>query len=124
MNRSDPKLIALRFNECINNQDLNGLASLMTPDHAFIDRTGNVVQPRQVMLDCWKRFFEMYPHYWNTFEIVRSRENVVMICGHAYWSGDQRYDPAIWVATIVDDLVREWRIYDDTPENRRRFGLL
>ena len=27
MNRKDPKLTALQFNECINNQDADGLAS-------------------------------------------------------------------------------------------------
>jgi hypothetical protein len=42
MNTKDPKLIALQFNDCINNQDLEGLSLLMTDDHAFIDREGNV----------------------------------------------------------------------------------
>lgn len=46
MNSKDPKLVALQFNECINNQDLNGLALLMTDDHAFIDREGKVSQPK------------------------------------------------------------------------------
>jgi len=30
----------------------------------------------------------------------------------------------IWTATIEDDLVNEWRIYEDTEENRERFGLI
>ena len=123
MNRKDPKLIALQFNECINNQDVDGLARLMTEDHTFIDREGKVGRPRQVMLEGWQKFFGMFPQYKNTFEVVRSRENIVIILGHAFWSDEQPYDPVIWVATIDDDLVREWRIYADTEENRGKFGF-
>ncbi|MFW9823820.1 MAG: hypothetical protein ACFFE4_12830 [Candidatus Thorarchaeota archaeon] len=36
----DPKLIALQFNEYINNQDINGLANLMTDNHIFIGYYG------------------------------------------------------------------------------------
>jgi hypothetical protein len=47
-----------------------------------------------------------------------------MILGYAFWSDKQPYDPGIWTATIVEDRVREWRVYDGTPENRRRCNLL
>ena len=124
MNPRDPKLIALRFNECINNQDLNGLADLMADDHAFIDREGTISQPKQAMVQAWRQFFEMYPKYRNTFNRVQSEENVVAIRGYAYWSEKQPYDPVIWTATIVNDLVQVWRIYDDTEVNRKRFNLV
>jgi len=42
MNSRDPKLIVLLFNECINNQDVEELTSLMTEDHTFIDRKGEI----------------------------------------------------------------------------------
>ena len=42
MNKRDPKLTALQFNEYINNQDIEGLSSLMAENHIFIDRHGNV----------------------------------------------------------------------------------
>lgn len=124
MKTKDPKLIALQFNECINNQDLNGLERLMTDDHAFTDRDGTVQQSKQVMIQNWKMFFEMLPDYRNTFTRVESKENLVVILGYAYWSEKQPYDPVIWTATIVDDLVREWRIYSDSEENRKLFNLL
>ena len=123
MNAKDPKLVALEFNDCITRQDLVGLARLMTEGHAFIDREGIVHQPRKFMIESWKEFFVMYPAYRNTLTRVESRDNVVAMLGHAYWSENQAYDPAIWTATIVDDKVSEWRIYADTPENRRRFRL-
>lgn len=124
MNTKDPKLIALQFNECISNQDLNGLARLMTDDHAFIDRDGTVHQPKPVMIDAWKEFFRMFPKYRNTFIRVESRGDTVILLGSAFWSEDQPYDPGIWTATIADDLVREWRIWADTPQNRKKFDLV
>lgn len=124
MNRKDPKLVALQFNECINNQDLEGLKHLMTEDHVFIDRDGNVGRPREAMILGWQKFFEAFPAYRNTFKRVESTDNLVVILGYAYWSEEQPYDPVIWTAVIVDDLVGEWHIYADSEENRKRFALL
>ncbi len=124
MNRRDPKLVALQFNECINNQDLNGLEQLMTEDHTFVDREGKVFQSRAAMILSWKKFFEMCPAYRNTFTRLQSTGNLVVILGYAYWTEKQPYDPAIWTAVIVDDLVHEWRIYTDSEENRKRFNLV
>lgn len=124
MNTKDPKLIALQFNECINNQDLDGLALLMTDDHTFIDREGNVGQPKQTMVQGWKEFFETFPDYRNTFNRIESQDNRVTILGFAYWSVNEPYDPVIWTGIIVDDRVQEWRVYADTESNRRQFNLL
>ncbi len=123
MNTKDPKLIALQFNEYINNQDLQGLGRLMTEDHVFVDREGNVQRSRETMILNWQKFFGMFPAYRNTFKRVESTDNLVVMLGHAYWSLEQPYDPAIWTAVIVDDLVREWHIYTDSEENRKRFIL-
>ena len=124
MNTKDPKLIALQFNECINNQDLDGLTLLMTDDHTFVDREGNVGQPKQTMVQGWKEFFETFPDYRNTFNRVESQDNRVTILGYAYWSENEPYDPVIWTGIIVDDRVQEWRVYADTESNRRQFNLL
>ncbi len=124
MNSRDPKLIALQFNECINHQDLTGLSLLMTDDHTFIDRDDNALQPKQRMVEAWREFFRIFPKYKNTFDRVQSKDNLVVMLGFAYWSEGQSYDPAIWTATIVSDLVQVWRVYADTEVNRSRFNLL
>lgn len=111
-------MTALQFNEYINTQNLEGLARLMTEDHSFIDRDGRRHQPRESVVQNWKQFFGMFPQYHNTFTRVESRENLVVMLGHAYWSEQEPYDPAIWTATIVNDRIREWRVYADTAENR------
>jgi hypothetical protein len=121
MNLRDPKLIALQFNEYINNQDIKGLSKLMTEDHMFIDRAN--VQYGD-MVNGWKEFFSNFPTYKNYFHRVESRSNLVILSGYAKWSKDSlEKDYAIWTAKIENDLVSEWRIYEDTEENRKLLEL-
>lgn len=123
MNTRDPKLVALQFNEFINNHDIKGLTSLMTDDHTFIDRAGSVDKGKESMTKGWTEFFSSYPEYKNNFDRVESHDNLVILIGYAYWTEKNKYDPAIWTARIEDDRVAEWRIHEDTPENRRRLGI-
>jgi len=95
----------------------------MHDEHAFVDQDGNVHQPKAVMVENWREFFRMFPDYRNIFSRVESRKNYAVMLGHAYWSAEKPHDPAIWKATIVDGLVREWRIYADTPENRQLLDI-
>jgi predicted SnoaL-like aldol condensation-catalyzing enzyme len=124
INSRDPKLTALQFNEYINGQDIEGLGSLMTEGHTFIDREGRVDRGKESMTGGWIEFFEAFPDYRNTFTRVESRDDLVILIGYATWERDSPADHAIWTARIEDDLVAEWRIFHDTEENRKRFGIL
>jgi predicted SnoaL-like aldol condensation-catalyzing enzyme len=124
MNSVDPKLTALQFNEYINRQDIDGLSSLMTEDHTFIDRKGEVDKGKETMIKGWIDFFKSFPDYKNTFERVESKGNLVVLYGFATWKKAADPDYAIWTAEIEDDLVAQWRIYEDTEENKRRFNLI
>ena len=33
------------------------------------------------------------------------------------------YDPFIWTGKIVNNLIAEWQVYEDTAENREQFGF-
>jgi ketosteroid isomerase-like protein len=123
MNRRDPKLIALQFNEFINEQNVEGLSSLMTADHTFVDRQGEVHQGRESMTRGWIDFFEQFPEYRNNFTGVESRDDLVILIGHAAWSEGGPPDHAIWTARIRNDQVAEWRIYHDSAENRAALGV-
>ncbi len=118
MNSRDPKLAVLLFNECINRRDLNGLSGLMTDDHTFVDRKGQVDKGKESMTQGWGRFFTQFPEYRNTFTRVESRDDLVIVLGYAEWTKGGKPDHVIWTATIRDDLVAEWRIYEDTEANR------
>jgi predicted SnoaL-like aldol condensation-catalyzing enzyme len=120
----DPKFVALQFNEYINNHDVKGLASLMTEDHTFIDRANEITKGKDVMTKGWIDFFESFPAYKNTFIRVESHDDLVILIGYAYWSEKDKYDPAIWTAMIKDDLVAEWRIFEDTEENRKSLKII
>ena len=115
--------IVEKFNDFINNQDIDGLADLMSEDHVFIDRDGKSYGPKSFMVDGWTDFFKMFPEYKNTFEKYNSFENNVYILGFAYWSKDEPYDPVIWTGKIEGNKIKEWQIYVDTPENRKKFDL-
>lgn len=95
----------------------------MTADHTFIDREGKTGRTKEFMARGWREFFKMFPGYRNTFTRIESRDDLVVILGFAYWSEEQPYDPVIWTASVVNDLVREWRVYADTEANRRAFKL-
>ena len=123
MNGSDPMTIVHAFNDCINNRDIDGLAALMSNDHSFIDRDGSSHGPKSHMVEGWKQFFGMFPHYRNTFDQIKAEGDRVVVLGHAYWSEEEPYDPVIWAARLANGLIAEWRIYVDTPENRRKFSF-
>ena len=124
MNRKDLKLTALQFNQSISEHDPDALKRLITDDYAFIESDGAIHQPKQVISENWKQFFKLFPEYRNTLERIQSKDNLVVIPWYAYWSEKQPHDPAIWTAIIINDLVREWHIYIDTPENRKKFNLV
>ena len=111
MNTPDPKIIALQFNETINQQNIRGLTSLMTEDHRFIGRDGAVVIGKGKMTEAWVGFFELFPEYRNSFTRVESNGNLVILFGYATWKKGETPNHAIWTAMTEDGLVAEWRIY-------------
>jgi ketosteroid isomerase-like protein len=123
MNRRDPKLTALLFNEQINHRDIDGLSALMSDDYTFIDREDAVYRGKETMTRGWIEFFISFPEYQNTFTRVESRDDLVILIGYAVWSKNAQPDHAIWTATIRDDRVAQWRIYEDTNENRAMLGI-
>jgi hypothetical protein len=119
----DPKLVALLFNECITRQDIVALGALMSDDHTFIDSAGTTSRPKEFMIKSWEKFFELFPDYQNTFSRLESIGNIVSIVGFAYWKIEKPYDPVLWSVRIENNLVAEWRIHEDTPENRKLLHL-
>jgi ketosteroid isomerase-like protein len=124
MNNRDPRIIALLFNECINNQDIQELSNLMTEDHKFIDRQNEVTTPKEQTVKGWIEFFKNFLEYQNYFPQVESKGDTVIIPGYAIWANGEEKDHAIWVAKIQDDCVSEWRIYNDTTDVRKKFNII
>jgi len=119
MEKRDPKIIALLYNEQINARSVKGCSKLMTEDHVFIDIPGKVHNGRDYMLQCWEEFFDEFPDYQNIFTRVENQDDFVILLGYSTCSHEPLDGPAIWTAKIRDNLIAEWRIYEDTPENRK-----
>jgi len=114
----------LQFNNYINCQDLEGLSSLMTDDHTFIDSENDVHKGKEVMTEGWRTFFESYPDYTNIFQRVEMRNGMVVMFGYSTCSNEPVLDgPAIWSAKVRDGKLSEWRVYLDSPENRSILGM-
>jgi ketosteroid isomerase-like protein len=121
--QEEKKALVLQFNEYINNQNIDGLATLMTDDHTFIDSANNIIHCKEKSLEAWREFFELFPDYRNVFASFESQNSFVVITGHSICS-DKRLDgSALWTAKIKDNKVAEWRVYDDTSENRKQFNI-
>jgi uncharacterized protein (TIGR02246 family) len=106
----DVMMVALRFNEKINNRDTEGLAELMTDDHTFVDASGSVTTGRVAMKEGWREFFETYPDYRNVFTSVTVQENVAVMVGYSRCSVKSLEGRNVWMATVRDGCISEWRV--------------
>ena len=123
MSGVDPQSVALRFNELINARDLDGLVACMSEHYTFIDALDSVETGKQHGIASWRAFFEQFPDYRNVFERVLSRGNLVVMAGYSTCSFGPLDGPALWTARVSAEKVEEWRVYDDTPQNRQLLGL-
>lgn len=123
MNKRDPKLTVLQFNECINNQDSDGLANLMTEDITLMEGEETAQKGKDAVKNAWTQFFNMCSDYKNHFTRIESRENIVVIIGFSTCFNKSVDGPALWTARVENDLVAEWRILDDTEENRKSLDI-
>jgi ketosteroid isomerase-like protein len=116
---------AIAFNDAINRCDLDRLRALMTDDHEFIDTARNVVAGREAALAAWRGFFAAFPDYRNEWESVTAAAGAVTAVGRSSCPSEAALDgPAIWIARIAGDgRVSQWRVHEDTPENRRQLGI-
>lgn len=115
--------LVIQFNNCITERDLSGLSDLFSEDHVFIDSAGSMVKGKSSCLEVWKGFFTTFPDYYNEFDRVEEMGGFVAVAGRSVCSDSRLHGPALWRAVIVDDLIAEWHVLDDTEENRRTLSL-
>jgi ketosteroid isomerase-like protein len=72
-----------QFVACINRQDVESLAALMSEDHRFIDSLGQTVTGRESMRQGWKYYFAMVPDYELAPESWMSEGDVAIMLGTA-----------------------------------------
>ena len=117
------QIIISEFNDYINKGDLEGLASFMTDDHIFIDTGNNVVNGKEKALDAWKVFFEYFPDYRNHFDSFFEFGDRISVLGYSTCSDKRLEGAGIWRIKIIDNKISEWRVLEDTRENRLSLQL-
>jgi ketosteroid isomerase-like protein len=110
MNSHDPIHTALQFNEKINQRDTNGLAELMTDDHAFIDSEGKTTRGKAAMREGWRDFFMKFPDYRNDFNCVTVQDGIVVMVGRSICSFKPLDGPNVWTAKVEGNKIAEWRV--------------
>ena len=113
MDSSKLILTALKFNEKINQRDLEGLAELMTDDHTLVviaNNRGETTKGKDVVKEGWREFFRKCPDYRNIFTCVTIQDNVVVMVGYSTCSFKPLDGPNIWTAKIRGGRVSEWRV--------------
>lgn len=123
MNNDKAQQLVVEFNEAIHRQDVDALAALMTDDHTFIDSANKAVSGKDKVLEAWGKFFRAFPDYRNTFAHFVSKEGRVTVLGESICSDSRLQGPAIWTATLRVNKIVEWRVYDDTLDNRKLLGI-
>ena len=126
---TDPAAVVSRFNDCINRRDPDGLSDVMSDDHTFVDTAGTRIAGRTDCISAWRDFFAAFPDYRNLFATVSTRTDpatgtdVVTVVGRSVCAEPALSGPALWTAAVRHGRVAEWRVHDDTAENRRRLGV-
>lgn len=123
MKQRAPRTIIGSFNDAITRRDLVGLTSLMTVDHTFIESANGSVIGKQNCKKAWARFFASFPDYHNIFERISITGDEAVIVGRSVCTDNRLAGPALWTAKLTGDLISEWRVYEDTAENRQLLGV-
>jgi ketosteroid isomerase-like protein len=105
----------------INLQYVEGIYSLMTDDHVFIDNIGNKFEGKEMMREAWKGYFSMFPDYKITVTESMEDGNDMLLCGIAegtyknHKEKDAHFKiPAAWKAIVENGKIKLWQVFADT----------
>lgn len=112
---------AISFVEKINEHDIEGMAKMMSEDHAFIDSMGLIISGKRQMKHAWKVFFKWFPDY--EIKIINTllTNDSVGLFGLAKGTFDSdeptandKFElPAAWRVKVKDNLIKEWQVFAD-----------
>jgi ketosteroid isomerase-like protein len=121
--------VAVSFISCINRTDIDGLAALMTDDHALQIFDEPPLTGRRANIEAWRGYFASFPEYVIYPHCLAERRGRVAILGHTTGShlglpdDEESRSTLLWVAAVVDGVVRSWSLVHDTSATRQEYGL-
>jgi ketosteroid isomerase-like protein len=115
------KQVVLDFVERINSRDVEGLVSLMSEEHKFIDGLGSEVHGKSAMRAGWTEYYKLFPDYRVEIETILEGGEIVALFGKASatFAGSGSVQdrswriPAAWRAIVKNGFVSEWQVYAD-----------
>ncbi|MBU0741484.1 nuclear transport factor 2 family protein [bacterium] len=120
-----PLEVADAFVTAINSGEVGRLASLMTPDHTFVDADGSEHGGRDHMSSGWQGYFDMVPDFRIEVSDRFEHQDVVIMLGRARGTfvqdGELRPEnhwsvPAAWRVVVESDKVAVWQLYANQHE--------
>lgn len=120
---------AISFIDRINRTDLQGLSRLMTADHTLHVFDEPPIVGHDENVEAWRGYLASCPEYVIYPRRITVRGPTVAI--HGCTTGSHLALPdeeemklsVIWLATVVDGAVAEWRLAEDDEDRRREYGL-
>jgi hypothetical protein len=109
--------------------DIDGLAALITDDHALQVFDEPPLAGRRANVEAWRGYFASFPEYVIYPHRLAERYGRVAILGHTTGShlglpdDEESSSTLLWLAVVVDGLVRSWSLVEDTADNRQEHGL-
>ncbi len=104
----------------INTQNVEGICSLMTDDHIFIDNIGSKFEGKAMMREGWKGYFSMFPDYNITVSEIMEDGNSLLLCGIAEGTYKNLKEkdahfivPAAWKAVVEKGKIKLWQVFAD-----------
>jgi ketosteroid isomerase-like protein len=112
------KEIIFRFIQAINDHDVNGIVSLMSDDHIFIDAMDHKTVGKKEMEIGWKGYFELFPDYKIEILEIIGDKSLFGLFGYAsatYKKTDANFwrIPAAWKGIVEKRRIKHWQVYCD-----------
>ena len=121
--------VVFSFIDRLNRGDVDGLAELMTDDHALEVLDEAPLVGKASNIEAWRGYMSAFPDYVIYPHQLAERDGLVAVVGHTTGSHlglpdeEERTLTIIWIAQVDRGRLSLWRIEEDTPERREELGL-
>ena len=125
-----PLAAVVSFIDCINRGDLDGLGALMSEDHRLVVLDEPPLVGRDANLDAWDGYFSSFPEYVIHPRHMSAIDARVAVVGattgsHLGLPDEKELElSVIWLADVHRGVLSLWQVAEDTPDARRRHGVL
>ena len=124
-----PTAAVLRFIDCVNGGDLEGLGDLMSDDHRLVVLDEPPIVGREANLDAWNGYFSAFPDYVIYPRHIATSGLNIAVLGTTTGSHlglpdeDEMLLDVIWLAETSAGRLTLWQVAGDSPSLRERTGI-